>query len=133
MNTDSFTLLVSLWIPGLLGIYALTFIAGGIYYLEQRVSRIRDQFPQRGLLAMLTGWTALGIGFLMSIAIATHFAAPGPDSRLGALVATVAGVGFWVYRIHIDQTPLARIRDAALTFICTALAALAIWWVNVLN
>ena len=119
-----------LLIPGVLGTYALAFIAGGIYYLEQQVSRIRDQFPRQGLLAALTGYAALGIGLLMALSVGGSFSALIPDFDMGALVASVAGVGFWVYHLYIDRTPLSRVRDGALAFICAALVALTAWWVG---
>jgi hypothetical protein len=120
--------------PVTLGLYALTFIAGGVYYLEQRVSRIRDQFPEQGMLAFLTGVTALAIGLLMAIAIGPYFvdaSFANFDFRMAALVAAVAGVGFWVYRIYLDRTPLGRVRDGSLAFICAAIVLVAIWWVSI--
>lgn len=128
--TDSTPIVLALLFPGLFSLYALAFVSGGIYYLEQRVSRIRDQFPQQTLLAFFTGLAALGIGLLMAAAVANHFIHPGIDSRMAALVATVAGVGFWVYCIYTDQTPLSRVRDGALAFICSAMVVLAVWWVK---
>lgn len=124
----------SIVFPLTLGLYALAFIAGGVYYLEQRVSRIRDQFPRQGPLAFLTGIAALGIGLLMALAIGPYFIGAhvaGLDFRMAALVATVAGVGFWVYRIYIDTTPLARVRDGAMAFVCAAIVLVAIWWVSI--
>ena len=38
----------SIVLPIMLSIYALAFLAGGIYYLEQQVARIRDLFPRQG-------------------------------------------------------------------------------------
>lgn len=116
-------------VPGMLCVYALAFISGGVYYLEQRVSRIRDQFPERGILATITGYTALGIGILAALSMAIYFVNGSPDSRLGALVATLSGAGYWVYHIHIDLTPASRIRDALLAAICAMLALLTGWWV----
>ncbi|MBN1936906.1 MAG: hypothetical protein JW934_19755 [Anaerolineae bacterium] len=124
------SLLLTLLVPGILSLYALAFTAGGIYYLEQRVSRIRDQFPRRTSLSLLTGIAALCIGLLMALAVAGHFWIGGIDFRMAALVAVVAGVGFWVYHIYFDQTPLSCIRDSALAFICLALVAVAAWWVE---
>jgi hypothetical protein len=115
-------------ISGMLGVYALAFVAGGIYYLEQRVARIRDQFPGRGLLARATGYAALIIGVLASVSIGGHLLGGGPEFRYGALMATVAGVGFWVYRIHFDLTPAGRIRASVLGLVCAALSVLAGWW-----
>lgn len=130
--TELPSLPLSLLIPGVLGLYALAFIAGGIYYLEQRASRIRDQFPSRGPLASLTGYTALGIGMLMAFSIAGRLRTSHSDFGLGALVAAVAGVGFWVYHIHFDLTPFSRVRDGVLTFICATLAVLTAWWIKVM-
>lgn len=120
----------ALLVPGLLGLYALAFIAGGLYYLEQRVARIRDQFPRRAPLSFLAAVAALCIGLLMALAVAGHFWVGGINFRMAALVSVVAGVGFWVYHIYFDQTPLSRIRDSALAFICLALVAVAAWWVR---
>ena len=128
---EHFQVPVSLLVPSVLGAFALTFIAGGIYYLEQRVSRIRDQFPKQGPLATLTGYAALSIGVLMAISVAGYFITSSSDFGMGALVASVAGFGFWVYRIYVDQTLLSRIRDGALAFICAALIVLTGWWVGV--
>jgi hypothetical protein len=117
-------------VPAMLGLYALAFIAGGIYYLEQRVARIRDQFPKQGPLAKLTGYAALGIGILTAISIGGHFLNKSPDYRMGALVATVAGVGFWIYHVYVDLTPISRVRDGILVFICATLAILTVWWIT---
>ena len=119
-----------IWIPGMLALYALSFIAGGIYYLEQRVARIRDQFPNRRALAILTGSSALCIGILATISIGGYMIRPGPDMRMGTLVGTVAGVGFWVCRMHIDLTHTSRIRDGILALICATLAVLTGWWIK---
>jgi hypothetical protein len=120
--------------PMTLGLYALAFIAGGVYYLEQRVSRIRDQFPEQGPLALLTGIAALAIGLLMAFAIGPYLVSASfadSDFRMAALVAAVAGVGFWVYRIYLDRTPLGRVRNGSLAFICAAIVLVAIWWANI--
>ena len=117
-------------VTGMLGLYALAFLSGGIYYLEQRVSRIRDQFPKRGPLAALTGVAALGIGVLSAISIGGHLLRSGPDFRLGALVSTVAGAGFWVFHIHVDWSLASRLRDATLALICGMLAFLTGWWIR---
>ncbi len=129
--TNETNLALILVFPGILGLYALAFAAGGIYYLEQRVSRIRDQFPRRGPLAALTGSAALGIGVLMALAVVGYFLAGGIDFQIAALVASVAGVGFWVYRVYTDRTPLGRVRDSALGFICIAIVAVAAWWLKI--
>jgi hypothetical protein len=117
-------------IPGMLGVYALAFIAGGIYYLEQRVARIRDQFPKHGPLALLVGCASLGIGLLAAISIGGYFAGQGSDFRVGALVATVAGIAFWIARIHIDLIPIDRIRNGVLAFVCALLSLMAGWWLT---
>ena len=64
-------------VPAMLGVYALAFIAGGIYYLEQRAARMRDLFPKYGPLAQLIGWTALGIGLLAAISRRRASLGPG--------------------------------------------------------
>jgi len=115
--------------PLSLGIYALAFIAGGIYYLEQRVARIHDQFPGRTALARLTGITALLIGLLATASIAGYFLwGPGPVA--GAVVAVGAGVAFAVYHLYIDLLPRERIRDIALALVCLALMVLVITWIQ---
>jgi hypothetical protein len=116
----------------MLGFYALAFIAGGIYYLEQQVARIRDQFPERGVLARLLGYTALGIGILAALSVGGHFLGRGPEFGLGALVATMSGVAFWVVRMHGDPTILSRVRDGLLAFVCAMLAVLTVWWLSTL-
>lgn len=118
-------------VPGVLGIYALAFLAGGIHYLEQRVARIHDQLPKRTLLARLTGLAALGIGVLASISIGGYVLSHAPEYRLGALVATVAGVAFWVYRMHFDLTSANRVRSGLLAFVCVALSVLTRLWIEV--
>jgi hypothetical protein len=123
---------LSVLVPGVLGVYALAFLAGGIYYLEQRVARIRDQFPKQGPLARLIGYTALGIGVLAFLSIGGDLLNRGPDFRIGALVATVSGLGFWIARMHIDLTPISRIRDGLLAFACALLSVLTGWWIAVI-
>ena len=115
--------------PVSLGIYALAFIAGGIYYLEQRVARIHDQFPQRTALARLTGITALLIGLLAAFAIVGHFLW-GPGSIAGAVVAVGAGIAFAIYHLYIDLTPRERIRDIILALVCLALLILVVSWIR---
>jgi uncharacterized membrane-anchored protein len=117
---------------GALVLYALAFIAGGIYYLEQRVARIRDQFPRRGLLSRLVGYTALAIGLLMAVSIGGHVITANDNFRLGALVAVVSGIAFWVHHMLIDLTPGERIRDALLSLICAGLAMVTRWWIQTL-
>ena len=116
-------------VPALLGVYALAFVAGGVHYLEQRVARIRDQFPRRGPIATLIGYAALGIGLLAALAIAGHFLNRGAQFQWAALVATASGVSFWVARIHIEMTTAGRIRAALLAILCLALTVLTGWWV----
>jgi hypothetical protein len=128
--TDVLQIPLSMLAPLILGLYALVFLAGGISYLEQRAARIRDQFPRHGLLARLTGYAALSIGLLASVSIAGYLIRKQPTFQLGALVATVAGIGFWTYRIHFDLTPASRVRDGLLALICTALAVLTWWWLT---
>ena len=117
-------------VPAMLGLYALAFLSGGIYYLEQRVSRIRDQFPKHGALAGLTGAAALSIGLHMAISIGGYLLRGDPEFRLGALVSTVAGVGFWVFHIHIDWSLASRLRDGTLALVCGLLAFLTGWWIR---
>ena len=121
---------LSVLIHSVLGLYALAFLAGGIYLLEQRVARIRDQFPRHGLLATLWGHAALGIGGLAALSVSGSLAGWRGDFRLGALVATVSGVGYWVSRAYTDTTLPGRVRDAALAFACAAVALLTAWWVS---
>jgi hypothetical protein len=123
---------VSIVLPVMLGVYALAFLAGGIYYLEQQVARIRDLFPSRGPIAHLVGYTSLGIGFLAASAVTGYLLSASPAFYLAALLATASGVAFWVIRIHIDPTPGARIRDALLALICALLALLTAWWITTL-
>ena len=115
-------------IPGMLGLYALAFIAGGIYYLEQRVARIRDQFPRQGPLAFLTGVAALGIGVLAALSIGGYLLRGDPDFRLGALASTLAGVAFWIFHIYVDWSLTSFLRDILLAVICAVLALLTGWW-----
>ena len=117
-------------VPALLGVYALAFIAGGVYYLEQRVARIRDQFPERGPMARLIGYAALSIGLLAALAIGGHVLNKGTQFRLAALVATASGVGFWVTRMHVEITAASRIRAGLLAIICLVLTVLTAWWVG---
>jgi hypothetical protein len=128
--TELFGVPIAILVPVIQGVFALVFLAGGIYYLEQRVARIRDQFPTRGPLARLTGYAALGIGVLAAVATGGYLAKGDPSFRWGALVAATAGVAFWVFRIHVDLTPMKRVRDVALAFICAALAVLSRWWAS---
>ncbi len=123
---------LNLWIvPGILAVYALSFIAGGLYYLEQRVSRIRDQLPRQAPLAALTGYAALCIGVLAAAALTTHFTSPSTDAHMALLVATVSGVGFWIYRLYTDHLPWARLRDMAMALLCLALSLLSAWWARI--
>lgn len=117
-------------VPTLLGLYALAFVAGGVYYLEQRVARIRDQFPKRGPMAMLLGYAALGIGLLAAASVAGQLIDQGIQFRLAALVSTASGVGFWITRIHVELTTADRIRAALFAVLCLALTALTGWWMS---
>lgn len=128
--TEILGLPVSIIVPSALGIYALAFIAGGIYYLEQRVARIRDQFPKRGILARMVGYTALAIGLLTAFSIGGHLITANSSFRLGALVAVVAGIAFWVHHLHIDLTTGERIRDVLLSLVCTGLTIVTHWWIQ---
>jgi len=128
--TEILGLPISILVPGALGLYALAFIAGGIYYLEQRVARIRDQFPKRGILARLVGYAALAIGLLTAVSVGGHLITANDSFRLGALVAVVAGIAFWVHHLHIDLTTGERIRDALLSLVCAGLAVITRWWVQ---
>ena len=88
---DLGTLPTVLIVPAMLGIYALAFIAGGIYYLEQQAGRLRDLFPKSGLLPSLIGWTALGIGLLAALSIGGVLLDQGAQFGYGALTSTAAG------------------------------------------
>lgn len=116
-------------VPALLGIYALAFVAGGVYILEQRVARIHDQFPRYGPITRLTGYAALSIGLLAALAVGGHVLNRGAQYQLAAWTATASGVGFWVTRIHIEMTAAGRIRAALLAILCLALTVLTAWWV----
>ena len=120
------------FVPWILIVYALTFVAGGIYYLEQRVARVRDQFPRRALFARLTGYAALAIGLLTAVSIGGHLIHPEGDHRLGALVAVSAGVVFWIHRLSAELTGVHRIRDILLALACSSLTGLTAWWVDAL-
>jgi hypothetical protein len=122
--------LTQMLMPALLGIYALAFIAGGIYYLEQRVARIRDQFPGRGPMARLIGYAALSIGFLAAFSVGGLLLHPGMQSRWAAQVATASGVGFWVIRVHVEMTRASRVRAGLLAILCLAFTALTGWWIG---
>ena len=126
---DSVLSVTSVLMPALLGIYALAFIAGGVYILEQRVARIRDQLPRYGPLIRLTGYAALCIGLLAALAVGGHVLDGGAQYQLAAWTATASGLGFWVTRIHIEMTVAGRIRAALLAILCLALTALTAWWV----
>jgi hypothetical protein len=119
----------SMLMPVLLGIYALAFVAGGVYILEQRVARIRDQFPTYGPITRLTGYAALGIGLLAALAVGGHVLDGGVQYQLAACTATASGIGFWVTRIHIEMTAAGRIRAALLAVLCLALTVLTARWV----
>jgi hypothetical protein len=120
------------FVPWMLIVYALTFVAGGMYYLEQRVTRVRDQFPRRALFARLTGYAALAIGLLTAVSIGGHLIHPEGDHHLGALVAVSAGVAFWIHRLSAEITVAHRIRDALLALVCVSVAGLTVWWIDAL-
>ena len=120
------------FVPWTLIAYAFAFVAGGIYYLEQRVTRVRDQFPRRALFARLTGYAALAIGLLTAVSIVGHLIHPEGDHRLGALVAVSGGVVFWIHRLSAELTVVHRVRDALLALVCVSVAGLTVWWVNAL-
>ena len=128
--TDLPAAAISLVIPILLSFYALAFVAGGVYMLEQRVARVRDQLPRHGPLARLTGFAALGIGVLATTSVAGYLIRGGIDHKLGALVATTSGIGFWIARIHAEMTTASRIRDGLLAIACALLTLLTGWWVG---
>ena len=117
-------------VPAMLAVYALAFIAGGIYYLEQQTARLRDLFPKYGPLATLIGWTALGIGLLAAISIAGLLLGQGPRSGYGVLLSTASGFSFWVIRIHVDPTRASRLRDTLLALLCALLTILTAWWIT---
>lgn len=119
-------------VPVMLGIYALAFISGGIYTLEQQAARLRDLFPGYGPLISLIGWTALGIGLLAALSVGGQLLGQGPRFGYGALAATGSGIGFWVIRIHVDPTRASRIRDALLALLCALLTLLTAWWTTTL-
>jgi hypothetical protein len=116
----------------MLGIYALAFIAGGIYYLEQQAARLRDLFPRVGPLVVLVGWTTLGIGLLAALSIGGLLLGQGPRFAYGALVSTASGISFWVIRIHIDPTRANRLRNGLLALLCALLTLLTAWWTTTL-
>lgn len=120
------------FVPWIDTLYALAFVAGGIYSLEQRVARVREQFPSRAPLARLTGYTALAIGFLTILSIVGHLVYPDRNYYLGALVAAAAGVAFWICRVSAEQVAVYRIRDALLAAICACVTGLTVWWVDAL-
>jgi len=125
---DLATLPTAIIVPAMLGTYALAYIAGGIYYLEQQASRLRDLFPNYGPLTALIGWTALGIGLLAAISIGGHLVNQDARFSYGALVSTAAGIGFWIVRIYVDPTRGSRIRAMLLTALCALLTLLTAWW-----
>jgi hypothetical protein len=126
--TDWLAFPVAIVVPAVLGLYALAFVAGGIYYLEQQVARLRDLFPGYGPLARLLGWTALGIGILAAISVAGHLLSQDAEFGYGALVAAGSGVGFWVVRIHFDPTRTSRVRAVLLALLCALVTLLTAWW-----
>jgi hypothetical protein len=129
---DLATLPTALIVPAMLGVYALAFIAGGIYYLEQQAGRLRDLFPGYGPLAALIGWTALGIGILAALSLGGQLLGYGPRFGYGALVATGSGFSFWLVRLHVDPTRAGRVRTALLALLCALLTVLTVWWTTTL-
>jgi len=134
---DLTTLPAAAIVPAMLGVYALAFVAGGIYYLEQQAARLRDLFPRYGPLATLIGWTAMGIGLLAAISIGGLLWLQGSAHQeahfgYGALVSTAAGFSFWVIRIYLDPTRASRIRNALLALLCALLTVLTAWWTTTL-
>ena len=129
---DLTTLPTSIIVPAMLGIYALGFIAGGIYFLEQQAARLRDLFPRYGTLATLIGWTTLGIGLLAAISVGGQLLTQEARFGYGALIATASGISFCVIRIYVDPTRVSRIRDALLALLCALLTVLTAWWTTTL-
>jgi len=119
-------------VPSALSLYALAFIAGGVYYLEQRVARIHDQFPERTLLARLTGLGALAIGVLAALSVGGHLLYPTGVFHLGALVAAATGIAFGVHHLHIDLTAFERARDGLLVLACIALTLSVCRWIQII-
>jgi hypothetical protein len=117
-------------VPAMLAVYALAFIAGGIYYLEQQTARLRDLFPKIGPMVTLIGWTALGIGLLAMISIGGMLLGQGPRFGYGALLSTASGFSFWVIRIHVDPTRASRLRNSLLALLCALLTVLTAWWIT---
>jgi hypothetical protein len=123
---ELFQRLAEFLLPWGLGAYAVAFLSGGVYYLEQRVARIGDQFPRRRALAVLYGCTALAIGVLASATVVLHFVSPDAGAQPGAVVAIVSGVAFWAHRLRTALTPGARLRAGVLAALCAALAVLSV-------
>jgi hypothetical protein len=117
-------------IPWILGLYGIAFLSGGVYYMEQRVARIRDQFPRHAPLARLHGALALSIGVLALVSAVGYLASGQSESRLGALVAVVAGVGFWLHRLRTALTLGSQIRAGLFAAVCAVLAALTAHWMQ---
>jgi hypothetical protein len=126
--TDLASLPAALIVPAMLGVYALAFIAGGIYYLEQQAARLRDLFPGLRFLSGLIGWTALGIGLLAALSLGGQLLSLGTRFGYGALAAMASGISFWMVRLHVDPTRSSRIRDALLALLCALLTVLTAWW-----
>lgn len=116
--------------PAFLALYALVFISGGIYYLEQRVTRLRDLFPERRRLVWLVGYATLAIGLLAALAVGGHVISGRGEFRLGGLVAVAAGAAYWIYRIYVDLTVGEHVRDILLALICAVLTVLYGAWVR---
>lgn len=116
--------------PAFLALYALAFISGGIYYLEQRVARIRDLVPERRRVAWLVGYATLAIGLLAALAVGGILIAGGGEYRLGGLVAIAAGAAYWIFRIYLDLTAAEQVRDILLALICAVLTVIYGLWVQ---
>jgi hypothetical protein len=117
-------------VPWIVVVYALTFFAGGIYSLEQRVAHVRTRFPGRAPFAQLSAYAALAIGVLAAVSIGGHLVHPEGDCSLGALVAVGAGMAFWIQRLSAELTAVHRIRDALLAAACASLVALTACWIH---
>lgn len=120
------------FVPWALAAYALCFVAGGVYYLDQRVRHIRDQFPSRTAIARLTGFAALAIGLLAAVSVAGYLVRPHGEHYLGAPVAAGAGVVFWVSRFYAAPTVAHRLRDGLLVLICLSFTGLVLLWIGAL-
>ena len=117
-------------VPWAVGLYGIAFLSGGVYYLEQRVARIRDQMPDRAALARIYGLLALLIGLLALASAAGYLVLRQSEARLAALVAIVAGVGFWLHRLRTALTIGSRVRAGSFAVLCALLAGLGATWLQ---